>query len=104
MPGGPQPETSDAHSFRPVVQRPGADHPSAREDVPPERGHRAALRTARSWVEDQVRAFIEEHSLPHNPWEAGAVFAGEGFRGEPVAELDIYTSEGEYVFDWDDDD
>lgn len=62
------------------------------------------LRSARSWVEDQVRAFIEEHSLPHNPWEAGAVFAGEGFRGEPVAELDVYTSEGEYVFDWDDDD
>jgi len=64
----------------------------------------AGLRMARSWVEDQVRAFIEEHSLPHNPWEAGAVFAGEGVRGEPVAELDVYTSEGEYVFDWDDDD
>ena len=64
----------------------------------------AALRTARRWVEDQVRAFIEEHSLPKNPWEAGAVFAGEGARGEPVAELDVYTSEGEYVFDWDDDD
>jgi hypothetical protein len=64
----------------------------------------AALRTARSWVEEQARAFIEEHSLPHNPWEAGAIFAGEGSRGEPVAELDVYTSEGEYVFDWDDDD
>ena len=67
----------------------------------------AALRTARNWVEEQARAFIEEHSLPQNPWDAGAIFAGEGEKatsGEPLVELDVYTSEGEYVFDWDDED
>jgi hypothetical protein len=65
----------------------------------------AALRTARSWVEEQARAFLVEHSLPRNPWDAGAVFAGEEERGsseKPLAELDVYTSEGEYVFEWDD--
>lgn len=67
----------------------------------------AALRTARSWVEEQARAFIEEHSMPQNPWDAGAVFEGEGEKatsGKALAELDVYTSEGEYVFDWDDED
>jgi len=67
----------------------------------------AALRTARSWVEDQARAFIEEHSMPHNPRDAGAIFAVEGEKatsGEPLVELDVYTSEGEFVFDWDDED
>jgi hypothetical protein len=67
----------------------------------------AALWTARNWVEEQARTFIEEHSLPHNPWDAGAIFAGEGEKatsGEPLVELDVYTSEGEYVFDWDDED
>lgn len=67
----------------------------------------AALRTARSWVEEQARAFLEEHSMPRNPWDAGAIFAGEGEKatpGEALAELDVYTSEGEYVFDWDDED
>ena len=61
----------------------------------------AALVKARRWVEDQARDFLERRSLPHNPWDAGAIFAGER---ETVAELDVYTSEGEYVFDWDDED
>lgn len=61
----------------------------------------AALVKARRWVEDQARDFIEKTSLPRNPWDAGIIFAGER---ETVAELDVYTSEGEYVFDWDDQD
>jgi hypothetical protein len=65
----------------------------------------AALRTARGWVEEQARAFLVDHSLPRNPWDAGAIFAGEaGASANLVAELDVYTSEGEYVFDWDDED
>lgn len=67
----------------------------------------AALVKARRWVEDQARDFLEKSSLPHNPWDAGAIFEGEGEKGtsrETVAELDVYTSEGEYVFDWDDQD
>ncbi|HZX43590.1 MAG TPA: hypothetical protein VFE93_17260 [Myxococcaceae bacterium] len=65
----------------------------------------AALLKARRWVEDQARAFLAGHSLPQNPWEAGIVFAGEvdqGSSAKPLAELTIYTSEGEYVFEWDD--
>jgi len=61
----------------------------------------AALVTARSWVEETARAFLAEHSLPRNPWEVGAIFAGDSAR-EPLAELTIYTSDGEYVFGWDD--
>lgn len=67
----------------------------------------AALVKARRWVEDQARDFLEKTSLPQNPWDAGIIFAGEGGKGasrETVAELDVYTSEGEYVFDWDDED
>ena len=63
----------------------------------------AALVKARRWVEDQARDFIAKNSLPQNPWDAGVIFAGEK-GSEPVAELDVYTSEGEYVFDWDDQD
>jgi hypothetical protein len=56
-------------------------------------------------VEDHARDYIAKNSLPQNPWDAGAIFAGEkGSSGAPVAELDVYTSEGEYVFDWDDED
>jgi ABC-type phosphonate transport system, ATPase component len=65
----------------------------------------AALVKARRWAEDQARAFLEEHSLPQNPWEAGTVFAGEAEQGssaKALAMLTIYTSEGEYVFEWDD--
>ncbi len=64
----------------------------------------AALMSARRWVEDQAREFLEEHSLPRNPWEAGSIFAGEvaGASGKPVAGLVVYTSEDEYVFAWDD--
>jgi len=64
----------------------------------------AALGTARRWVEDQARDFLEEHSLPKNPWEAGSIFVGEpqGSSGEPLASLAVYTSEDEYVFTWDD--
>jgi hypothetical protein len=65
----------------------------------------AALAKARRWVEDQARDYIAKNSLPQNPWDAGAIFAGEkSSSGAPVAELDVYTSEGEYVFDWDDED
>lgn len=68
----------------------------------------AALVKARRWVEDQARDFLAKNSLPQNPWDAGIIFAGEGEKGgasrETVAELDVYTSEGEYVFDWDDQD
>jgi hypothetical protein len=67
----------------------------------------AALMTARRWVEDQAREFLVEHSLPRNPWDAGNILAGEGDQGssgKPVAALDVYTSEGEYVFEWDDQD
>ena len=67
----------------------------------------AALVKARGWVEDRARDFLAKHSLPQNPWDAGAIFAGEGEKGSsrtPVAALDVYTSEGEYVFDWGDQD
>lgn len=65
----------------------------------------AALVKARRWVEDKARDFLAKHSLPRNPWDAGAIFPGEkGSSREPVAELDVYTSEGELVFDWDDED
>jgi len=63
----------------------------------------AALVKARRWVEDQARDFLAKHSMPQNPWDAGAIFPGDSSR-EPVAELDVYTSEGEYVFEWDDQD
>jgi len=63
-----------------------------------------ALMAARRWVEDQARDFLAGRSLPKNPWEAGAIFEGEpqGSSGEPVASLSVYTSEDEYVFEWDD--
>ena len=62
-----------------------------------------ALTSARRWVEEQARDLIEEHSLPQNPWDAGAIFAGEpqGSSGEPIDKLIVYTSEDEYVFEWD---
>ena len=63
----------------------------------------AALVKARGWVEDRARDFLAKQSMPQNPWDAGAIFAGDSSR-ETVAELDVYTSEGEYVFDWDDQD
>ena len=62
-----------------------------------------ALVKARRWVEDQARDFLAKHSMPQNPWDAGVIFAGDSSR-ETVAELDVYTSEGEYVFEWDDQD
>jgi hypothetical protein len=66
----------------------------------------AALVKARGWVEDQARDFLANNSIPQNPWDAGAIYAGEerGSSRTPVAELDVYTSEGEYVFEWDDQD
>jgi hypothetical protein len=65
----------------------------------------AALVTARYWVEDRARAFLVEHSLPRNPWEAGVIFGvevDEGSAEKPLAELVIHTEEGDYVFRWDD--
>ena len=65
----------------------------------------AALVTARRWVEEQARDFLGGNSLPQNPWEAGIIFAGEVDQGsseKPLAKLVVYTSEGEYVFGWDD--
>src|SRR5262249_28673513 len=64
------------------------------------------LMSARRWVEDQAREFLEQHSLPQNPWEAGSIFpAGVDPRSsEPLAELAVYTSDGDYVFEWDDQD
>ncbi|HZJ56140.1 MAG TPA: hypothetical protein VFD38_18510 [Myxococcaceae bacterium] len=64
----------------------------------------AALLTARRWVEDRAREFLEEHSLPRNPWEAGGIFAGEVSSEHTLAELVVYTSDGDYVFGWDDQD
>ena len=64
----------------------------------------ATLMSARRWVEDQARDFLVQHSLPHNPWEAGSIFpAGVDPRSaEPLAGLVVYTSDGDYVFEWDD--
>jgi hypothetical protein len=63
-----------------------------------------ALTSARRWVEDQAREFLVQHSLPHNPWEAGSIFAGgvDPRTSDPLAELVVYTSDGDYVFGWDD--
>ena len=63
----------------------------------------AALMTARRWVEDRAREFLAEHSLPHNPWEAGIIFAGEVSSQQSLSELVVYISDGDYVFGWDDD-
>jgi hypothetical protein len=62
----------------------------------------AALMTARRWVEDRAREFLTEHSLPQNPWGAGIIFAGEVSSQQTLAELVVYTSDGDYVFGWDD--
>jgi hypothetical protein len=67
----------------------------------------AALKTARLWVEDQARDFLAKSSLPRNPWDAGSIFEGEvtaASATEPLASLAVYTSEDEYVFEWDDED
>ena len=64
----------------------------------------AALLTAKRWVKSRPN-FLAGHSLPQNPWDAGSIFAGEVDQApsaKPLAGLDVYTSEGEYVFDWDD--
>ena len=92
--------TSSIQSYRAQVQT----SPPREKTFPAGSDPAAALRTARSWVEQEARTVLEERSLPRNPWDAGAIFAGEAASGEPVAELDVYTSEGEYVFDWDDED
>ena len=64
----------------------------------------AALASARTWVEDQARTFLGEHSLPRNPWVAGRIRSVGPKRsgGETLAELAVYTDEGDYVFEWDD--
>ena len=92
--------TSSIQSYRAQVRT----SPPREKTFPAGPDAPATLRTARSWVEQEARKVIEERSLPQNPWDAGAIFAGEASSGEPVAELDVYTSEGEYVFDWDDED
>ena len=92
--------TSSIQSYRAQIRT----APPREKTFPAGQDAAAALRTARSWVEQEARTVIERSSLPKNPWDAGAIFAGEGSSGEPVAELDVYTSEGEYVFDWDDED
>lgn len=92
--------TSSIQSYRAQVQT----VPPREKTFPAGPDAAAALRSARSWVEQEARAVLEKSSLPKNPWDAGAIFAGEAASGEPVAELDVYTSEGEYVFDWDDED
>ena len=92
--------TSSIQSYRARVQT----TPPREKTFPAGSDAAAALRSARSWVEQEARAVLEKSSLPKNPWDAGEIFAGEAASGEPVAELDVYTSEGEYVFDWDDED
>ena len=94
--------TSPVQSYSAEVQTvpPQAQTFAAGTDAP------AALVKARRWVEDRARDFLAKNSLPRNPWDAGVIFAGEerSSSRQPVAELDVYTSEGEYVFDWDDQD
>ena len=63
------------------------------------------LRAAKIWVEDQIRTFLSQHSLPNNIWRAGTVFAvasGQGNVEQAVAELTIHPEEDEYIFEWDD--
>jgi len=64
----------------------------------------AALASARTWVEDQARAFLGERSLPRNPWVAGKIrsVGAKGSGGQMLAELAVYTDEMDYVFEWDD--
>jgi len=64
-----------------------------------------SLITAQDWAEDQVRAFLTEHSLPHDFWHAGTIFAvamEEGRYEQPVTQLTVHTEEGEYLLEWDD--
>jgi len=64
-----------------------------------------ALSSAKDWVEDQVRTFLDQRPLPHDFWHAGVIFAvaaEEGRYEQPTAELTLHTESGEYVFDWDD--
>jgi hypothetical protein len=60
------------------------------------------LMTARRWVEDQAREFLAKHSLPKNPWEAGSI--RDSLSSEAIAGLVVYVSDGDYVFEWDDQD
>ena len=79
--------------------------PSVERNFPVTGDPQAALGAAKDWVEDQIRTFLVEKSLPHDFWHAGMIFAvamEEGRYEQPTAELTLHTEEGAYVFDWDD--
>ena len=79
--------------------------PPMEKTFPADDGPEGGLVAARDWSEDQVRAFLTEHSLPHNFWHPGTIFAvamEEGRYEQPVTQLTVHTEEGEYVLEWDD--
>ncbi len=79
--------------------------PPLEKSFPALDGKEGGLIAARYWAEDQVRAFLTEHSLPHDFWHAGTIFAvavEEGRYEQRLTQLTVHTEEGEYVLEWDD--
>ena len=78
--------------------------PPMEKSFPAGGGPDGGLTTAKYWAEDQVRTFLTEHSLPHDFWRAGTIFAvamEEGRYEQRVAQLTVHTEEGEFVLEWD---
>ena len=79
--------------------------PPMEKSFPADDGPEGGLIAARYWAEDQVRAFLTEHSLPHDFWHAGTIFAvamEEGRYEQRLTQLTVHTEEGEFVLEWDD--
>ena len=49
--------------------------PPMEKSFPADDGPEGGLMRRQDWAEDQVRAFLTEHSLPHDFWHAGTIFA-----------------------------
>jgi hypothetical protein len=78
--------------------------PPVEKSFPPDGGPDGGLTTAKYWAEDQVRTFLTQHSLPHDFWRAGTIFAvasEEGRYEQRVSQLTVHTEEGEFVLEWD---
>ena len=78
--------------------------PPMEKSFPAAGGPDGGLTTAKYWAEDQVRTFLTEHSLPHDFWRAGTIFAvamEEGRYEQRVTQLTVHTEEGEFVLEWD---
>ncbi|HVN32131.1 MAG TPA: hypothetical protein VMT45_09085 [Thermoanaerobaculaceae bacterium] len=78
--------------------------PPVEKSFPAGAGSDGGLVAAKYWAEDQIRAFLTQHPLPHDLWHAGTIFAvarEEGRYEQLMTQLTVHTEEGEYVFEWD---